>query len=61
MEAMLTTPPAKTVRSGATGQAMRIQTASDPTVVVAVDRNCPRVRATAPNRYEPGTTPAFER
>jgi hypothetical protein len=40
---------------------MRTQTASDPTAVVAVDRNCPRALATAPNRYEPGATPAFER
>ena len=42
-------------------QAMRIQTVSDPTVVVAVDTNCPRVRATAPKRYEPGAAPAVER
>jgi len=31
-------------------QAMRIQTLADPTVVLAVDRNAPRARATAPNR-----------
>jgi hypothetical protein len=42
-------------------QLMRTQTVSDPTVVIAVDSNCSRVRANAPNRYEPGTTPAFAR
>jgi hypothetical protein len=40
---------------------MRIQTLAEPTVVLAVERNTPRARATAPNRYEPGPTTELER
>jgi hypothetical protein len=41
--------------------AIRIRTLAEPIVVLAVDRNRPRVRATAQNRYEPGATTELER